>query len=88
MSQRIKYSQYMSLLMKTVFASSVVLGTLLAVLILYVGKAQGNITLDIDISRLDSIWFFLGSISLLSLVFLLLSPLSYWVYALFSRESK
>jgi hypothetical protein len=75
-----KLSAYIAELMKISFSSSLSLGLVLAVLMLITGNADGSITLDIELSAIDSIWFLLGTPALLSLIFLLVSPLSYFIY--------
>ena len=75
-----KLRVYIGELMKVTFSSSLALGVVLAILMLLVGNADGSITLDIELSAIDSIWFLLGTPTLVSLIFLLVSPLSYSIY--------
>ena len=82
-----KFRRYLAHMMKGTFSSSCALGLVLGVLILVTGGAEGEISLDIDISTIDSLWFFLGVPALISALFLLLSPLSYLIQgAVFRRK--
>jgi hypothetical protein len=57
----------------------------LGILILASGGAEGTITLDIDFSRSDSVWFLLGTPLVLTFLFLAFSPLSFFIDAAASR---
>ena len=75
-----KFKGYIAELTKFALSTSLVLGLVFGILILVTGGGSGSITLDIDFSASDSIWFLLGTPVLLTAVFLLFSPLSYWVH--------
>ena len=77
---------YIVQLMKVAFTSSLALGMIMAILVLVIGGAEGSITLDIDFSATDSILFLLGTTSFLTLVFLLVSPVSYFLYSAIFKE--
>ena len=76
----VKFNGYIAELTKFVLSTSLVLGLVLGILVLVTGGAEGSITLDIDFSAIDSIWFLLGTPFLLTAVFLLVSPLSYCLH--------
>ena len=75
-----KFSSYIAYTMKGAFSSSCALGLILGVLVLVTGGVEGEITLDIDFSTKDSLWFFLGIPALISTLFLFVSPLSYLIH--------
>jgi len=81
----VKFGKYVALQSKVVFSSSLALGLVLGILVLAFGGAEGSITLDIDISRSDSIWFLLGVPSILTLLFLIVTPRSFLVHTSISR---
>jgi len=81
----VKFGKYVALQSKVVFSSSLALGLVLGILVLAFGGAEGSITLDIDISRSDSIWFLLGVPSILTLLFLIVTPISFLVHTSISR---
>ena len=84
-----KFNSYITDLAKFAFSTSLVLGMVLGILVLVTGGAEGSITLDIDLSAIDSIWFLLGTPILFVVVFLLVSPLSYGVHLLaFKRKAE
>ena len=59
------------------FLSSLALGLVLAVLLLFVDNIEGSITIDIGLGRADSPWFLLGTPLLLTGLFILVSPVSW-----------
>jgi len=81
----VKFGKYVALQSKVVFSSSLAIGLVLGILVLAFGGAEGAITLDIDISRSDSIWFLLGVPSILTLLFLIVTPISFLVHTLMPR---
>jgi hypothetical protein len=84
-----KFNGYIGHLTKFTLPTTVILGLVLGSLVLVTGGAEGSITLDIDLSAVDSIWFVLGTPVLLTSVFLLLSPVSYCVHLLlFDRKAE
>ena len=82
-----KFNRYITELIKFVLSSSLVLGLVLGIMVLVTGGAEGSITIDIDLSAIDSIWFLLGTPFLLTAVFLLTSPLSYYVHSIAFRKN-
>jgi hypothetical protein len=81
------FRSYITEMMKGSFSSSLALGLVLGVLVIGTGGAEGEISLDIGLSATDSLWFFFGVPAVISALFLLLSPLSYFIHAaVFRRE--
>jgi hypothetical protein len=76
----VKFKNFVSELTQYALSASLVLGLILGILVLVTGGAEGSITLDIDFSAIDSIWFILGTPVLLTAIFLLISPLAYCVH--------
>ena len=84
-----KFNRYIAELTKFALSTSLVLGLVLGTLVIVTGGAEGSITLDIDLSAIDSIWFLIGTPVLILLLFLLVSPLSYCVHFFaFSRKAE
>lgn len=80
-----KFGKYVVLQFKVAFSSSLVIGLVLGILILVSGGAEGSITLDIELSASDSVWFLLAAPAIVTLLFLIFSPLSFFVYTAISR---
>jgi len=74
------FRSYIKMLLKITLTSSLTVGLVTGVALLALGGAEGSITLDILVSATDSLWFLLGTPALLLTLFLLVSPLSYWLY--------
>lgn len=83
-----KFGKYIVLQLKIAFSSSLTVGLVLGMLLLVIGKVEGTITLDIDLSPSDSVWFFLGVPLCVTLLFLVFCPLSFFVHAAISRVWK
>ena len=83
-----KFGKYVVIQLKVAFSSSLAIGLVLGIVVLVIGRAEGTITLDIDISRSDSVWFLLGVPSTVTLLFLIFTPISFFVYASISRARK
>jgi hypothetical protein len=81
----VKFGNYIVLLLQLTLASSLSIGLVLGVLILVTGGAEGSISLDIDISASDGVWFLVGTPLVMTLLFLVFSPLSFFVHAAISR---
>lgn len=83
----VTFGRYITMLAKVTFSSSLALGLIFGVLVLVTGGAEGEISLDIDFSATDSIWFLLGTPALVSAIFLLISPLSFFIHAAVFRKN-
>jgi hypothetical protein len=81
-----KYRNHIAETMRGAFSSSLALGLVLGILMLIVGSVEGDITLDIELARWDSLWFFIGAPLLTCMLFLLLSPLSYFIHSITFRK--
>ncbi len=81
-----KYRSYIAETMRVAFSSSLALGLVLGILMLIVGSVEGDISLDIELARWDSLWFVIGAPLLTCMLFLLLSPLSYFIYSIIFRR--
>ena len=80
-----KFGQFVAQQMLFTLSSSAAVGLVLAILVLATGGAEGSITLDIDISSIDSIWFLLGVPAVTCFLFLLFSPLSFVLHIAVAR---
>ena len=83
-----KFSDYIFIMLKFTFSSSLAIGLVLGVLVLVIGGAEGTITFDIDLSSDDSIRFLLGVPLIVTTLFLLFAPISFIVHSLISYSRK
>lgn len=83
-----KFSRYVVLQSRVALSASLAIGLVLGILVLAVGKVEGNITLGIDLSRSDSVWFLLGVPAAVTLLFLIVTPISYFVFVSISCARK
>jgi hypothetical protein len=75
-------------LVKIIFSSSLALGLLLGISIFIGGETTANIDLTLEFESIDGIWMILGLPVLFILVFLLLSPVSFFIHAALSRKNQ
>jgi len=80
-----KFGEYVVLQLQVAFSSSLAIGLVLGILVLVTGGAEGTITLDIDLAPSDSMWLLLGVPSTVTLLFLVITPVSFFVHAAISR---
>ena len=80
-----KFGKFIALQLRFAFSSSLAIGLVIGMSVLLSGGAEGDISLDIDISSTDSIWFLLGIPLITTLLFLIFSPLSFFIHAAVSR---
>ena len=72
-----------------IFSSSSVLGLIVGISVFMAGKGTFNANVDYDFGATDGFLFVLGLPIVATLVFVLLSPVSYFVYKLLSaRDSE
>lgn len=67
-------------------SSSLALGVVVGVLLLITGGTTAEIDLTFDFGAFDGIWFLIGLPVVTTLVFLLLSPLSFWFHRLLTKR--
>jgi hypothetical protein len=85
----VKFTEYVVLQLKFAFSSSLAVGLVLGLLILAIGGVEGDITMNIDLSRSDSVWLLLGVPAAVTLLFLIVAPVAYFLFALlFSARTK
>jgi putative flippase GtrA len=73
------FTTYLKRMLKIVVSSSLTLALLIAIAILLVGSASGDLEFDVDIERIDALWVLLGLPIIATLLFTILSPISYWI---------
>lgn len=78
------YGHYLKQLCKYVLSSSVVLGVISGVAMLVAG--DGSMNLDFDFGALDGLSVIIGLPLISVLVFVILSPLSFWIHKLLSKK--
>ena len=86
-TNRPTFSRYFGQLWRVVFASSAVLGLLLGVLVLLSEGGQANFTLDFDATLEDALIAAVVVPLAAVPVFVVLSPLSFWIYRLLHRRN-
>ena len=84
----ITFGNYIKQLVKIGFSASLALGAGVGILFLIVGNTTAEIDLTLEFGALDGIWFLIGLPIITTLVFLLFSPLSYWIHRLLERSFK
>lgn len=80
------FGNYIKQLVKIGFSASLALGAVIGVLLIVLGETTAEIDLTLEFEALDGIWFLVGVPVIMTLIFLLLSPLSYGIYRLLTRR--
>lgn len=75
------FASYLMRLIRIIFSSSLALGLLLGIWIFIGGESTANIDVTLEFDSIDGIWMILGLPVLFILVFLLLSPISFFIHA-------
>jgi hypothetical protein len=78
------FNNYIKQLCMFVLSSSLVLGFVLSISLLVIGKMSININFDFE--ALDALWLILGLPLVSLLILILLSPLSFLIHKLLSKE--
>jgi hypothetical protein len=81
----ITFGNYIKQLVKIGISASLALGVVFVLLFLIVGETTAEIDLTLEFEALDGIWFLIGLPIITTLVFLLLSPLSYGIHRFLDR---
>ena len=79
-----KFGSYLLQLVRIIFSSSLALGLLLGIAIFIGGETTAEMDLTLDFESIDGVWMILGLPVLFILVFLLLSPISFFIHAVLS----
>ena len=82
----ISFGSYIKQLSKVVFSSTLILGLIIGVSLLFIGEASINLDIGLEFSAIDGLWVMLGFPIASVLLFVLLSPLSFYIYKLISRR--
>lgn len=77
---------YIKQLSKYVLSSSIVLGLIVGISLLYAGEATMDVDLTLEFGAFDGLLWIVGLPLLSILVFVILSPLSFWIHRLISRS--
>ena len=77
---------YIKQLSKYVLSSSIVLGLIVGVSLLYVGETTMDVDLTFEFGAFDGLLWIVGLPLLSILVFVIFSPLSFWIHRLISRN--
>ena len=79
------FGHYIKQLCKIVFSSSLALGLILGIIFLLIGETTMNVDGDLDFGTFDGFWLILAVPLVSILVFVLLSPLSFFIHKLLSK---
>ena len=79
------FSSYVKKMCIFVLSSSFVLGFVLGAALLIVGGTTMNVDGDLEFGAFDGFWLILVVPVVSILVFVLLSPLSFWIHKLLSK---
>ena len=82
----ISFISYIRQLCIFVLSSSSILGLILGIALLLNGETTVNFDGDLTFGALDGFWLIFALPMLSALLFLLLSPLSFWVHRLLSMK--
>lgn len=85
-SKGILYKTYLGRLWRIVLSSTLAAGLLLGVAMLILGNVTFDINADIGLTRISALWFILGLPLAALLLFLLLSPLSFWLHRIVADD--
>ena len=80
------FGDYIKQLGNIILSSSLALGLIVGSSLLVNGEMTMEIDLTLEFEAIDGIWFLIGVPVIMTLVFLLLSPLSYGIYRLLTRR--
>jgi len=83
----ISIGSYIKQLSMFVLSSSSVLGLILGIALLVVGETSMEVDLTFEFGTLDGFWLIFGLPLVSTLIFVILSPLSFLSYKLISRKS-
>jgi len=82
----ISFSSYIKQLCLIVLSSSFVLGLILGISLLVNGETSMNVDGDLEFGALDGFWLIVAIPLISLLVFVLLSPLSFFIHKLLSKR--
>ncbi len=77
---------YFKRMLGVILSSTLALGLLAGIVLLVFGDFTMNLEGDIEIGRFDGLWLVFGLPILSALVFVILSPLSFLISRLISRQ--
>ncbi len=79
------FSSYVKKMCIFVLSSSLVLGLVIGIAMLIAGETTMNVDGDLEFGAFDGFWLILVVPVVSILVFVLLSPLSYWIHKFLSK---
>lgn len=80
-----RFRKFVALQLQYALSSALAIGLVVGLLLIVIGGVQGAITVDIDLSASDSIWFIPGIPLVVTVLFVLCSPLSFCIQRGVSR---
>jgi len=81
----IRYRSYLKHLSVIVFSSTMILGLIIGAFVLVIGETSINLDGVVEFSSIDGLWVMLGLPIFSVLIFVIVSPLSFFVYRLLLR---
>ncbi len=82
----ISFSNYIKHLSRIIFSSTLTLGLIIGVSLLVIGETSMNFDVGLDFSALDGLLVMLGLPIFSVLIAVVLSPISFFIYKLLSRQ--
>jgi hypothetical protein len=82
----VSFGIYFKRMLGVILSSTLALGLLAGIVLLVFGDFTMNLEGDIEIGRFDGLWLVFGLPILSALVFVILSPLSFLLSRLISRQ--
>lgn len=80
------FGNYMRVLLKIIFSSTVAVALPVCILILLVGETSVNFEIGLEIEKIDGLWVLLGLPAIATLFFAVSSPISFVIYRILSRQ--
>lgn len=81
------FGEYLKQLCRYVFSSSIVLGAIVGISNLIAEESTMDVDLEIDLGGFGGLWLIPGLPLATMLIFVLLSPLSFWIHQLLSKKT-
>ena len=84
----VRFSMYFKQMIGIIISSTLALGFIAGILLVVLGDFTINLEGDIEFGRFDGLWLIVGLPLLSALVFVCLSPLSFLISRMFSRQHR
>lgn len=81
-----RFGNYLKTLLKFTISSSLSVGILACMFIVLVGETSMNFEIGLDVEAMDGLWVLLGVPAVVVLVVAVISPISFLIYRLLTRQ--